>query len=109
MAVLRVLFGQPLLIYLQRRFDISLLPLWQISFGARCLLKQTSAFAYLPLAYWRFMALESLSPPHSELAVCKHRLSLGAGIPCPVAKTISITNAWYKGKGRFPQSDKYAF
>ena len=43
----------------------------------------------------------------SMFAKANIETSLGAGIPCPIAWTISKTNAWYKSKVRFQQSNKY--
>ena len=104
----------------------------QIKLGARCLLKQTSAFAYLlqeislwvcspvsldpsdqvPAGLGPLVRMGSPSPfftRSSMFALANIGFHSNAGIPCAIARVISITNAWYKGKVQFQQSNKYAF
>ena len=107
------LFGLPSLIYLQCRFaicfDISLLP--PCANYARSVL-----FAKANIGFPLFAA--GLGPRACG-PVVEHEIPIPvftqssmfakAGISAPIAKIISITNAWYKGKVRFQQSNKYAF
>ena len=106
----------------------------QISLGARRLLKKTSAFTHLLIAWacvpsaFRLKALgpwscspkgfgplvrmESPSPfftRSSMFAKANIGFCSNAGIPCAIARAISVANALYKGKVRFQQSNKYAF
>ena len=105
MCCAKGLFGSPSLIYSQCRFapcfNISLFPPTQITLVACCLLKQTSAFTYLLWACWPLVHMKSPSPSSlgARFIHCVNKsASLDAGIPCSIAMTISITNAWYQGK-----------
>ena len=86
------LFGPPLLIYSQHRFtpcfDISLLP--PCANYAR-----STLFAKANIGFCLFVA--GLGPRACGPAV-EHEIPIPVSLGAPIAKTISITNAWYKGK-----------